>query len=123
MSPIVERRARELGVARLHQGVRDKATVLQEIARDAELTLEQIAYMGDDLNDLPALRIAGMAIAPANAVSPEVCTAAHWTTPRAGGAGAVRDAVEAILRARGDWDRTLSAYLESLTPNFVNPLQ
>jgi len=122
-SPIVERRATELGVDMLRQGVRDKTIALNYLAERWSFGLNEIAYMGDDLNDLPALRIAGVAIAPANAASPEVRDAAAWITPRSGGAGAVRDAIEAILRARGDWDSALAAYLASLDPVAKNPLQ
>jgi 3-deoxy-D-manno-octulosonate 8-phosphate phosphatase (KDO 8-P phosphatase) len=78
--------------------------------------------MGDDLNDLPALRLAGAALAPANA-APEVLTASHYVTPRAGGHGAVRDAVTAILSARGDYDAALAAYLVSLSSPISTPLQ
>ena len=113
-SPLVERRARELGVTDLLQGVRDKAQTLDDLALRRGLSLDEIAFMGDDLNDLPALRRAGFAVAPANAV-PEVRAAAHLVTPRAGGAGAVRDAIEAILHARGDWTFACDAYLLSLS--------
>lgn len=113
-SPLVERRARELGVTDLLQGVRDKARALDDLALRRGLALDEIAFMGDDLNDLGALRRAGFALAPANAV-PEVRAAAHLVTPRAGGDGAVRDAIEAILHARGDWSFACDAYLLSLS--------
>lgn len=113
-SPLVERRARELGVTQLRQGVRDKAQTLAELAFRLQVAPDAVAFLGDDLNDLPALRAAGTAIAPANAVA-EVKAAAHLVTSRAGGQGAVRDAIEAILRARGDYDAALGAYLVSLS--------
>lgn len=113
-SLIVERRARELGVARLAQGVRDKAAALTEIGFQAGVAPDEIAFMGDDLNDLPALRVAAAALAPANAVS-EVKAVAHMVTRCAGGDGAVREAIERILRARGDYDAALGAYLLSLS--------
>jgi 3-deoxy-D-manno-octulosonate 8-phosphate phosphatase (KDO 8-P phosphatase) len=123
-SPIVERRARELGVTLLRQGIRDKAPVLAELGLKAGVLASEIAYMGDDLNDVPALYAAAVAITPANATAPEVLAAANFVTPRAGGFGAVRDAIEAILRARGDYDSAVSAYLASLTsPIATNPLQ
>jgi 3-deoxy-D-manno-octulosonate 8-phosphate phosphatase (KDO 8-P phosphatase) len=114
-SPLVERRSRELGIPAnlLLQGVRDKAFALVALAARLQVPPNAVAFMGDDLNDLPALRIAGIALAPANAV-PEVKAAAHLVTARAGGTGAVRDAVEAILKARGDWSYALDAYLASL---------
>ena len=121
-SPLVERRARELGVKHLFQGVRDKTAILADLAVRNGLAIENIAYMGDDLNDLPALRIAGAALAPANAAS-EVLSAAHYVTPRSGGHGAVRDAITAILRARGDYDIALGAYLISLSSPITTPVQ
>jgi 3-deoxy-D-manno-octulosonate 8-phosphate phosphatase (KDO 8-P phosphatase) len=122
-SPMVERRARELGVSLLFQGVRDKAVALEETAVRLQLAPHEVAFMGDDLNDIPALRWAGAALAPANAV-PEVREMAHYITPRVGGEGAVRDGIEAILRARGDYDAALHAYLLSLAaPAAPNPVQ
>ncbi len=113
-SPAVERRARELGVAHLLQGVRDKGRALLELAFRLGVAPDEVAYLGDDLNDLPALRAAAVAIAPAHAV-PEVKAVAHVVTARAGGDGAARDAIEAILRARGDYNAALGAYLLSLS--------
>lgn len=122
-SEVVERRARELGVDLLAQGVRDKAVALAEIGFHAHVAPNEIAFMGDDLNDLLALRVAGAALAPANAV-PEVKAVAHVVTPRAGGDGAVRDAVEIILRSRGDYDAAVNAYLLSLSvPAASNTVQ
>ena len=122
-SPIVERRAAELGVDSLLQGVRDKAIAIDDLADAANLTLDEVAYIGDDLNDLTALRLAGVAIAPANAASPEVRDAVDWITPRGGGEGAARDAIEAILRARGEWVGAVESYLNSLEPDCKTPLQ
>jgi len=122
-SPMVERRARELGVTLLLQGVRDKAAALTETAFRLQIAPHETAFMGDDLNDLTAMRVAGAALAPANAVS-EVRAFAHYVTPRAGGEGAVRDAIEAILRSRGDYDAALGAYLLSLSaPAALKPVQ
>lgn len=121
-SPVVARRARELKVTLLRQGVRDKVAALQEVAALAGVTLAQTAYMGDDLNDLPALHAAGAAIAPANAVL-EVAGIAAYVTPRSGGQGAVRDAIEEILRVRGDYDQALAAYLASLITPAATPTQ
>lgn len=121
-SPITERRAKELGVVHLYQGVRDKTVALADLADRTGLDVAQIAYMGDDLNDLPLLRRVGVALAPANAVT-DVCAAADVVTPRAGGKGAVRDALEILLRARGDYDRALASYLASLSQPSRNPVQ
>ncbi len=121
-SPITERRARELGVVHLYQGVRDKTDALADLATRTGVAVSQIAYMGDDLNDLPLLRLVGAALAPRNAVA-DVKSAAHFVTPRAGGAGAVRDALELILRARGDYQTALDLYLASLSSASQNILQ
>jgi len=121
-SPLVERRARELGVSPLVQGVRDKAASLAETAFRAGVAPDEVAFMGDDLNDLAALRWAAVAFAPSNAVT-EVRTIAAIVTPRAGGEGAARDAIEMILRARGDYDAAVGAYLLSLTTTAKNPTQ
>lgn len=121
-SPLVERRARELGVPFLLQGIRDKAAAVAEVSVRAGVPLENIGFMGDDLNDLPALRLAAAAFAPADAV-PEVLAAAHYVSPRPGGHGAVRDALTAILHARGDYDTALSAYLAALSVPIPAPVQ
>lgn len=101
-SPAVSRRMVDLGIQEVHQGVENKAEFFAALLRRLGLTPDQVAYMGDDLPDLPLLTTVGLALAPADAV-PEVRSAAHWVARRPGGAGAVRDAVEAILRARAAW--------------------
>jgi len=118
-SVMVERRAQELGVMHLYQKIRDKATALAEIALREGVSPEEMAFMGDDLIDLPAFRNVGVAIAPGDAV-PEVRAAAHLVTVRDGGRGAAREAIEAILRARGDYDAALGAYLLSLSQPRAN---
>jgi 3-deoxy-D-manno-octulosonate 8-phosphate phosphatase (KDO 8-P phosphatase) len=112
-SPILERRAEALGVKALRQGVHDKATALREISRERGISLSELAFMGDDLNDLPALNIVGVALAPKNAV-PRVLERAHWVSSRNGGDGAVRDAIDTILTARGDLVLAEERYLASL---------
>jgi 3-deoxy-D-manno-octulosonate 8-phosphate phosphatase (KDO 8-P phosphatase) len=119
---MVERRARELNVAYLKQGIRDKATALLELGAQTQTLPSQIAYMGDDWNDIPALNAAGVRIAPANAVL-EVRQIAHIVTERSGGDGAVREAIEIVLRARGDYDTALGTYLLSLTSPSQKPVQ
>jgi 3-deoxy-D-manno-octulosonate 8-phosphate phosphatase (KDO 8-P phosphatase) len=101
-SVAVSRRAAELGIAEVHQGVRDKAAVLDGLMARLGLALAELAVMGDDLPDLPLMRRAGLALAPRNAVA-EVRRAAHWVSRRPGGGGAVREAVELLLGARGAW--------------------
>lgn len=99
-SPAVARRARELGIHALHEGVADKGQCLREAADAARVSLSDCAYMGDDEADLPALAAAGLALAPADAVA-AVREAADWCARAEGGAGAVREACEWLLAARG----------------------
>jgi 3-deoxy-D-manno-octulosonate 8-phosphate phosphatase (KDO 8-P phosphatase) len=101
-SPAVTRRMAELGVREVHQGVADKAAALDALRERLGLAAQQVAMMGDDLPDLPAMARAGLALAPANAVA-EVKRAADWVARRVGGEGAVRDAVEMLLKARRSW--------------------
>lgn len=109
-SKSVELRAAELGLAEVHQGVAHKVQALMDLSKRHELGLFEIAYMGDDLNDLPALRQVGYAFAPADARD-EVKEFAHFVTKAAGGRGAVAEAAERLLRAQGKWDQILSRYL------------
>lgn len=101
-SAAVTRRMTELGVGEVHQGVADKATALDALRERLGLRSAEVAMMGDDLPDLPAMARAGLALAPANAVA-EVRRAAHWIGRRRGGEGAVREAVEMLLKARRAW--------------------
>jgi 3-deoxy-D-manno-octulosonate 8-phosphate phosphatase (KDO 8-P phosphatase) len=106
-SAVVERRAAELGMAVVRQGVRDKAAVLREILAEQGLAAHEAAYMGDDVNDLPVLREVGLSAAPADAPL-EVRLEAFMVTEARGGQGCLREFVEAILRARDDWDRAVA---------------
>ncbi len=101
-SAAVTRRMAELGITEVHQGIVDKPGRLREIVARLGLAPSEVAVMGDDLPDMPLLRSAGLALAPANAV-PEVRQAAHWVTRRPGGHGAAREAIEMILKARKAW--------------------
>lgn len=107
-SAIVERRAAELGIADVMQGVGHKAEALERLARQAGVMTDRIAYMGDDWPDLPALLRAGLAAAPAGA-PPEILQRVHWVSQRPAGAGAVRDFAEFLLRAQGRWQELLEA--------------
>jgi 3-deoxy-D-manno-octulosonate 8-phosphate phosphatase (KDO 8-P phosphatase) len=99
-SAVVTRRARELAITHLHQGRADKAAVLLEIMAKSGLEAGRIAYMGDDWLDLPVLSRVGLSLAPANAVA-EVRQRVDYVTRRNGGSGAVREACDLILEARG----------------------
>lgn len=107
-SEVVARRAGELGMAVVRQGVRDKGAVLREILAEERLEAREVAYIGDDLNDLPAMAAVGLSAAPADAPF-EVRAQAFMVMSAAGGRGCLREFVEAILRARGDWERAVAA--------------
>ena len=95
-------RARELGINRFHEGLRDKVAVLEEIMAAMEIEASQAAMVGDDLVDLPIMSRVGLAVAVADAV-PEVLAAAHWVTSLPGGQGAVREVCDLLIKARGKW--------------------
>ncbi len=105
-SPAVEARARELGVWRVVQGSSDKLRALQWVLDDARLEPRSVCYVGDDLPDLPPLRVCGLAVAVADA-DPLVRAEAHHVTRAAGGHGAVREVIELILGCQGLWGRLL----------------
>ena len=107
-SEVVARRAEELGMAVVRQGVRDKGAVLAEILASQGLEAHEVAYIGDDLNDLPVMATIGLSAAPRDAAF-EVRTEAFMVLEAEGGRGCLREFVEAILRARGDWDRVVGA--------------
>ncbi len=109
-SRVVEYRAQELGIAEVHQGVKDKLAVFREFLARRELLPEAVAYVGDDVVDLPVLLTAGLAVTVADAPAC-VRERVHWVTERPGGRGAVREVAEAILGARGAWERLLGPYL------------
>lgn len=98
-SKVVEARARQLKVKEVYQGIEDKSKFLSRIVKEHNLSLGQVAYIGDDLNDIPALQRVGLAIAVANAVK-EVKKEADFITKRKGGEGAVREAITLILKAK-----------------------
>lgn len=108
-SPALERRAAELGLDALLAGHRDKDAVFDEFLRRHDTVPRQVAYIGDDLPDLPVLGRCGLAFAPADAAE-EVRAVAHRILARPGGAGAVREMVEMVLRARGDWDALFASF-------------
>jgi 3-deoxy-D-manno-octulosonate 8-phosphate phosphatase (KDO 8-P phosphatase) len=109
-SETVALRARDLKLEFVRQGSHDKGAAFQEIVHQAGLTPDEAAFVGDDIVDLPAMRLAGLAVAVWNART-DVKEEAHYTTPHAGGDGALRDAVEFILKAQGTWKKVLETYL------------
>jgi len=108
-SDIVARRARELGIEDIVQGREDKRDALVELCRRHDLALEDCAYMGDDLPDLGAVRACGLGMTVSDGAVP-LREAADWVSTLPGGGGAVREACEYILQARGALAALLSAY-------------
>lgn len=98
-SPLVDRFAEKLGIADVEKGCKDKAGALRRFAAKVALDLSEICFMGDDINDVPAMNIAGLSAAPANAQPPARDCAAFIANSN-GGNGAVRELVEAVLAAR-----------------------
>ena len=109
-SPVVERRAKNLGITHLFQGREDKLVALDELLAELGLGYEEVAYLGDDLPDLPAIRRAGLGMAVPSA-DPFVRQHADGVTQARGGEGAAREFCELILRAQGNLEAAQNAYL------------
>jgi 3-deoxy-D-manno-octulosonate 8-phosphate phosphatase (KDO 8-P phosphatase) len=116
ISETVALRARDLRVDFLFQGAENKSAVLDKILQETGAHEKEIAFVGDDVIDLPVMRRCGLAIAVANARH-QVKEMAHYQTPSAGGHGAARDAVEYILKAQGSLDRVIDEYIQSRIGN------
>ncbi len=99
-------RARELGITRFYEGVRDKVAILEELLAALNLAPPQVAAVGDELVDLPLFYRVGLAVAVADA-APEVAARAHWVTSLPGGRGAVREVCDLLLKAQGRWEELL----------------
>ncbi len=115
VSATVALRARDLKMEYLRQGIHDKLAAFKEILEQSGLSASEVAYAGDDVIDLPVMRHCGLAIAVANARA-EAKKEAHYITAHAGGDGALRDAIEFILRAQGKWKQTVERYIGGRTP-------
>ena len=105
-SPAVAKRAEELRVTYVYLGQAKKTEAFEECVQKAGVTEEEVAYMGDDLPDIPLARRAGLAVCVADG-APELATICHFTTRRSGGRGAAREVVELILKAQGRWDEAV----------------
>jgi 3-deoxy-D-manno-octulosonate 8-phosphate phosphatase (KDO 8-P phosphatase) len=115
ISETVALRARDLRLDHVYQGIQDKLTVFEEILDKEQLRPDQAAYVGDDVIDLPVMRHCGLAIAVPNGRQ-EVKHQAHFITDHTGGDGALRDAVEYILKAQGKWERVVEEYISERSP-------
>jgi 3-deoxy-D-manno-octulosonate 8-phosphate phosphatase (KDO 8-P phosphatase) len=105
-SPAVARRAEELKVAFVYLGQAKKTEAFEECMRKAGVTEEEVAYMGDDLPDIPLARRAGLGVCVADG-APELKAVCHFTTRRPGGRGTAREVVELILKAQGRWEEAV----------------
>jgi 3-deoxy-D-manno-octulosonate 8-phosphate phosphatase (KDO 8-P phosphatase) len=110
-SSALERRAQSLRVSYLWQGRDDKREAFADTLAQARVSSEEVAFVGDDLTDLPLMAQSGLAIAVADAVA-EVRERAHYVTTANGGNGAIREVVELILKAHGRWDDLVKSYLK-----------
>ncbi|HJV66125.1 MAG TPA: HAD hydrolase family protein [Geomonas sp.] len=108
-SVVVTNRAMELGIHQVYQKSLDKLTPFRKILDATGFREEEVAYMGDDVIDIPVMRRAGFAAAPADAVS-EVLPFAHFVAKNNGGWGAVREVCDLLLKAQGAWDSATSRY-------------
>ena len=114
-SATVAIRARDLRLEFVYQGQAHKMNAVNDILTRAGITLDQLAYVGDDVVDLPVMRACGLAIAPANA-RVQVRVEAHYITPNPGGHGAGRDAIDFILAAQDRLESAIEAFLDADNP-------
>ena len=110
-SQMVHLRSAELNIKDVYQGAMSKTEALAHLMAKYNLALDQVAYVGDDLNDLPVMIRVGLPCAVANA-APEVKQYAKLVTNHAGGNGAVREVIEYILKAQGKWESIINSYLQ-----------
>lgn len=110
-SPIVERRAKELKISHVQMGSHNKSAGLQVVLDTLQIEPQEVAYMGDDLNDLGVMSRVGLAMTPQDGV-PEIKDIAHYICQANGGEGAVREAVEYILKREGLWEEAVRKYRE-----------
>jgi 3-deoxy-D-manno-octulosonate 8-phosphate phosphatase (KDO 8-P phosphatase) len=115
ISETVALRARDLKLNHVYQGIADKLSIFHEILKKENLRADQVAYVGDDIIDLPIMRNCGLAIAVRNARE-EVKDESHYITDHEGGKGAVRDAVEFVLRSQGKLEAAIAEYIGQRSP-------
>ena len=122
ISETVALRARDLKIEHVYQGQQDKAAAFYEILRKENLQADQVCYVGDDIIDLPVMRLCGLSIAVKNS-RPEVIRESHYLTDHEGGKGAVRDAIEYILRAQGTLQKAIDDYIYSRSQDPATKVQ
>lgn len=109
-SEIVRRRKEELGIQELAQGVSNKVVELNKLLEKYSLSLDEVAYIGDDINDLGVMRLVGFSACPKDAV-PEVLERVDYISNKNGGRGAVREIFEKIMKENGMWEKVLDRYI------------
>ena len=114
-SATVALRAQDLKLEFVYQGQSYKMKAIDEILKRAGISIDELAYVGDDVVDLPVMRVCGLSIATANART-QAKAAAHYVTPNAGGQGAGRDAIDFILAAQGKLEAAIEAFLDADNP-------
>jgi len=115
ISETVALRARDLKLDHVHQGIQDKLAVFRDILRQEGITAAEACFVGDDVIDLPVMWNCGLAVAVTNARD-EVKRDAHYVTRHSGGDGALRDAVEFILKNQGKWKKVVTEYIGERSP-------
>ena len=108
-SNIVERRAKELGIKYIIQGSKNKKQDLKNLLKELNITFENVAYMGDDLNDLGVMKSVGFSACPKDSVQ-EVLEISNFISTKIGGDGAVREFLEYIMKNNGMWGKVLEKY-------------
>lgn len=108
-SQIVEIRAKELGINNVYQGIKNKSDKVKELANKNKINLEEVAFIGDDINDLEAMHIVGFRGCPLDA-SNEVKEVSDFVSSQKGGYGAVREIIEYILKQQGTWEKIVNDF-------------
>lgn len=109
-SKVVEHRCNELDIEHVYQGQKDKLGAFEQLQQKLDIAPDKIAYMGDDIIDLPVMRRVGLALTVPDACA-EIADMAHWVSNRKGGNGAVRDACEFILKSQNRYQQAIERYL------------
>jgi 3-deoxy-D-manno-octulosonate 8-phosphate phosphatase (KDO 8-P phosphatase) len=122
ISETVALRARDLKIEHVYQGQQDKAAAFYEILEKTGLHADEVCYVGDDVIDLPVMRLCGLAIAVKNSRD-EVIRESHYVTPHEGGKGAVRDAIEYVLREQGKLEQAIDEYIRSRSQDPATKVQ
>ena len=112
-SEALERRCRDLNIPYLFQNITNKLKCLDNLLKDLKLSYTNVAYMGDDWNDVPVMRKVAFSAVPADA-QPDVAKIADWVSEYRGGQGAARDLINYVLMRKGIYEKTVLAYLDSI---------